>query len=313
MNDITLVIATYNRISSLTKTLSSVFNSSVIPNEIIIVDQSNDANEHKIILSEFFKSKNYFNGKVITLSKPSSTHARNVGMMEASNNVLVFMDDDVDVEINTFENLETLMNRNDIALVAGIDKLAKPNKAFFPALFGLINLKKQNKGHIVKSFFGRYPTIVTNEVSTEWAMGYFFAIKKDLAEKWNIFFDENLGQYAYSEDADFSFSYFKKSKEAGLSCILSPQVKVSHLCSKEWRTSSKRHNYVLVFNRYYFVEKHFGTFSARFLFWWSNIGLFFKKTLQNDNSKDFLNAMIYCIKYKNDIKKGELHRELYEQ
>ncbi len=312
MNNMTLIIATYNRLNSLVKSLNTVFDSSVIPSEIIIVDQSIDAENNAVILSDFFFNKNYDKAKIITLSEPSSTHARNVGIINATKNIIVFMDDDVDVEVDTFKHVQSIMYDENVALLGGIDKLAKPNKKFFPAFFGLINLRKKNEGHIVKSFFGRYPSVVNKEVSTEWAMGYFFAIKKNLAESWNVFFDENLGQYAYSEDADFSFTYFKNAEKANLKCILSPQVIVSHLCSKEWRTSSKRQNYVFVFNRYYLIQKHFNTMSAKFLFWWANIGFLLKKVIQKDNPKDFLYAMFYCVKYKNDIKRGELHRELYE-
>ena len=41
------------------------------------------------------------------------------------------------------------------------------------------------------------------------------------------------------------------------------------------------------------------------------IGFLLKKILQKDNPKDFLFAMFYCLKYRKDIRKGELHRELY--
>lgn len=308
----TVIIPTYNRIQALLNTLKSISSCSALPNEIIIVDQSENAKEHEKILEEF--SRQFYKGSLVNLmlNIPSSTKARNKGLASASNDIIIFMDDDVKVDGHIFEHIFHFMNDASYSLVGGLDKLAAPNGNVFPYLFGMRNWRLRKQGHVTMSMFGRYPTEVPDEVNTQWAMGYCFAVKKSLTDKWNLKFDETLGQYAYAEDLDFTYSYYKSSQAEGLRCVLTPKVVVSHLCSKEWRATDLRASYVTVFNRYYLIEKHYGNTKARFFFWWSNIGLFIKKLIQKDNAKDFFISMLNCKRYCKDIKKGIMHTELYE-
>lgn len=309
--EITLVIPTYNRENSLIKTLQKIFLGQCVPSEIIIVDQS-DICDIAHGIKGFFEKQDWEGRWMIQkMNIPSSTEARNEGIRYASNDIIVFMDDDVEVEKETFSEVYQYMIREEYSMLGGIDKLAVPNGRAFPFLFGMRSWRRRKQGHVTMSMFGRYPTEINAEIPTQWAMGYFFAVKKSLIMKWNLKFDETMGQYAYSEDLDFSYSYYKHSVEEELNCILSPKVQVSHLCSKEWRVSDKRISYVMLFNRYYLSEKHFGNTTARILFWWSNVGLLLKKLIKRDNVKDFVMGMIKCIKYREDIKRGILHTELY--
>lgn len=308
----TIIIPTYNRIQALKKTLKSIFSCSVVPNEIVVVEQSEDADEHVKILKYF--AADCYKGilKIEKLEIPSSTHARNVGINLAQNGIIVFMDDDVEVEKNIFADVYEYMSQAEYSMIGGFDQLAVPNGNVFPFIFGMRCWKKREQGHVTMSMFGRYPTEVREETPTQWAMGYFFAVKKNLIEKWKLVFDETMGQYAYAEDLDFTYSYYKHSADEALKCILSPKVKVLHLCSKEWRASGKRVSYVMLFHRYYLLEKHFGNNRARILFWWSNVGVLVKKVVKRDNVKDFVMGMVECVKFRKDIKKGIMHTELYE-
>lgn len=229
----TVIIPTYNRIRALLNTLKSICSCSVLPDEVIIVDQSENAKVNEKIIEEF--SKQYYKGRLINLilNIPSSTKARNIGLSSASNDIIIFMDDDVEVDDDIFENSFYYMNRTSYSMVGGLDKLAAPNGKIFPYLFGMRSWRLRNQGHVTMSMFGRYPTEVEDEVNTQWAMGYCFAVKKSLTNKWNLKFDETLGQYAYAEDLDFTYSYYKSSQAEGLKCVLTSKVMVSHLCSKE--------------------------------------------------------------------------------
>lgn len=310
--DITVIIPTYNRINTLLNTVRSICYGSALPNEIIIVDQSENAKEHAVILEEF-AGQFYKGNLIIVLSNiPSSTKARNKGMSMASNDILVFMDDDVEVDNDTFTNVFHYMNGSKYSMVGGLDKLATSNGNIFPYLFGMRNWRLRKQGHVTMSMFGRYPTEVSDKVDTQWAMGYYFAIKKSLTDKWNLKFDEILGQYAYAEDLDFTYSYYKRSRNEGITCILTSEVMVSHLCSKEWRATDRRTSYVTIFNRYYLIEKHFGNTKARLFFWWANVGLLLKKIVKRDNAVYFFEGMLNCIRFNKDIMKGIMHTELYQ-
>ena len=94
-------------------------------------------------------------------------------------------------------------------------------------------------GYVVRaSMRGRYPMPVSRRVATEWAMGYFFCVRRSLMERWGVWFDEGMARYAYAEDLDFSMRYCACAERAGLSCVLEPAIYVHHLASTEWRTPS---------------------------------------------------------------------------
>lgn len=157
---------------------------------------------------------------------------------------------------------------------------------------------------------------VKKATETQWAMGYFFVVRKRLCQEWNLCFDENLRSYAYAEDLDFTFSYYKKAKQDNYRCILTPDVIVRHHCSKEWRISSKKSTFMYLVNRKYLHYKHFqkmsgGYFLPRLCLSWTNFSMLLFRIIKNDNYKDYIKAMIFCVKYKNDIEKGVLHLELY--
>ena len=94
-------------------------------------------------------------------------------MKRASNNIIVFSDDDVDVKPNTFLNITEIMKDLEIAMIAGIDSntpLSEGSKLGY--IFGTKSYSKRYMGHVTSSMLGRFPISVTESVDTEWAMGF---------------------------------------------------------------------------------------------------------------------------------------------
>ena len=58
----------------------------------------------------------------IHLEKPSLTAARNVGIKMSKGDVLVFMDDDVDVDAETLSNVVDLFKDERLVIAGGLDK-----------------------------------------------------------------------------------------------------------------------------------------------------------------------------------------------
>lgn len=315
--DISVIIPTMNREHSLLRTLEKLLIYQYVPNEIIIVDQSdvNNKNLIKNLNDKLEYIKKDINIKHIIQEKPSLTKARNIGLEKAKNDIIIFMDDDVDVMKDTLKNVYSIMNDKNISMIAGIDILDTNSNSKIGYIFGTKSITKKNIGHVNKSMFGRFPYNIENlegRCCTEWAMGFFFVVRKSLINKWNIRWDERLISYAYAEDLDFSFSYYKKSKEENLQCIMDSSVKVQHNCSREWRVESKKSTFMYVINREYLSYKHYPYDFIRIRTRWSNIGALIQRIVQKDNYKDFIKAMYYCEKYRKDIKNGILHYELYE-
>lgn len=219
--NISIVIATYERPETLKMTIESYLDGRLLPKEIIVVDQSS-----KVFDPASLGNTRGSTVKVVPIATPSSTYARNVGVRHATTDTILFSDDDVLVDDNSISLLETLMSDVSVALVAGVDLSENGihgsvrKRGFLSNLASLLlGLKKpwRKDGYVIKSNIrGRYPSVVTKTVPTEWAMGYFFCVRRSYMEHWNCWFDENLKRYAYAEDLDFSFRYCQMARGGGV-------------------------------------------------------------------------------------------------
>jgi len=113
MISVSVIIPTMNRLKDLRITLSSIAEQSRIPNEVIVVDQSDDDCTKKFI-NDLASASNVL--RYVHLDTKSLTKARNLGLERATGEVLLFLDDDVTLDkcyieriIETFEGNPTTM------------------------------------------------------------------------------------------------------------------------------------------------------------------------------------------------------------
>lgn len=291
MLSISIVIPTMNRLDSLKRTISYISKSEVKPLEIVVVDQSLDEtiiNDTK----DFLKCQD---GNYIYLHNdtPSLTKARNTGMYYVHGDLVVQMDDDVDIKPNTLQNIIDIFSDKEIAMLAGVNEgFDSKSRSVIGFLFWKKNWRKRNIGHVVKSVYGRFPEKITSATPTEWAMGFFSVYRTELIRKWNLHWDERLISYAYAEDIDFSYSYFKRANCLGMKCIMSNKVIVKHNVTGEWRIPSRKHTYMIINNRRYLRKKHFGnSLLSRFAVCWADYGEYLRRLLNHEAAKDWKDAM----------------------
>ena len=289
-----------NRPNSLRKTLESIFNFNHIPNDVIIVDQSDES--LLIESSEISKTFNTNFIRVLRQSAPSLTKARNLGLYNVKNDFVMFLDDDIDFFEDTLINSFNRMKESNFALIAVKDLNSKPSNRKISYLFFRKSYLKRNIGHVSKSVLGQYPLNLDKFTNTEWAMGFCFIINKKIVDKENILFDEKLLGYAYAEDLDFTFRLYRAATKENLECIYDPHIKVRHLISKEFRISSQKQIKMYVYHRYYISIKLYNSKLRIFLILFSDFPLLiniFKK-----ESFWMIKAHIYSIANINKIKKG---------
>ena len=306
---VSVIIPTMNRPSALKRTIKAYLKGTLIPTEIIIIDQSNEekfVEEIKIFLETIAKVKIVYYYQAIA----SLTVARNKGFSLAENEIIICSDDDVDVYENTLENVVDIMRDKSVSMIGGLDDNMGLSRSGLGYLIGTKSFIKRKIGHVTLSMLGRYPNRVIDEVKTEWAMGYFFVIRKSLVEKWHISWDENLTSYAYAEDLDFSFNYYRKSNEEKLRCILSDKVHVKHLGSLEYRVPSRRSTFMYVINRYYLSVKHKMGLKSRIAMSWCNFWIYIFRVVKKNNPQDFKDAVKYKNKHKRELKLGSIPYEL---
>lgn len=304
---ISVIIPTLNRPDSLRDTLTYYMKGNSIPNEFIIVDQSQDnklREETEDCLN--ILDKNIIQ-KYIYLKSPSLTKARNVGISNATNDIILLSDDDIRVYEDTINNLYLKMKSNYVSMVGGLDDNAIYHDSCLGYIAGVKSLFKRKIGGVSKSFFGRYPYVAPGiDVNTEWCMGYFFSVKKHLVEKWNLRFDEHLIGYAYAEDLDFSYSYYKHSTLEKYECMLSDSVRVKHMVSKEYRVPSRKSTFMLILHRYYLIHKHDMGIPSILLSTYTNIVLAIERLIKRENPADIFKAMSIYLFHKKEVNSGKL-------
>lgn len=302
---ISVLIPTMNRPETLKATLDSFFNGDVLPAQVVVVDQSNDENAKKTKnVCDKYSDKAQI--KYVYQEKPSSTEARNNAYNYATGEIIIFSDDDVLVYKNTLKNIVGVMQRNEVAMIAGIDDNSSASSTNIGYLLGTKSYKNREIGHVTLSMLGRYPDNIKGEIETQWAMGYFFVVRKSLLDKWSIKWDENLTSYAYAEDLDFTFSYYKKAKSENLMCVLNEMVRVKHCVSKEYRTPSSKSTYMYVVNRYYLSYKHSMGFKSRLAMKWCNFWRLIERTVKKECPADMWKAMVFVSRNKKDVKQGKI-------
>jgi GT2 family glycosyltransferase len=308
-----VVIASRNRQCELVNTIKSYLSSFYLPYEIIIVDQSDDYQLTKKFINDINTAVNL---KLIHLNRPSSTKARNVGIELSKNELIIFSDDDILVESNTIYNLYNIFsNEKQIGMIAGININDIIRKKKLTSIYGYILGKKyliNNRGYITKSMYGRYPDNIENRIETEWAMGYFFCVKKTILVKYKIKWDENLVSYAYAEDLDFSHRYYLACIKENLECILDPKVRVYHLASPIGRISNYKGVLMGIIHREYLSYKLNNSAISSIATRWSNFGEVLIHIITFKNPLLFIKAYFCCIINRRQLKDGIIPNSIKE-
>lgn len=302
---ISILIPTMNRPETLERTLNCYINSEWLPSQIVVVDQSKDsyiANQIRDIVNNV---NDAVDAVYVYQEIESLTKARNIALEYAEEDIIICSDDDIDVYQDTLKCVYDIMMRKDVALIAGLDDNMPRSSTDIGYLLGTKSFIYRNIGHVTKSVLGRFPDQVNEETETMWAMGFFFIVRKSLIERWHIKWDENLTGYAYAEDLDFSYTYYKHAKRANLKCIMSNKVHVKHMVSREYRTPSRKSTFMYVLNRAYLSKKHKMGLISVLAMDWCNFWRFIELTVKKRNSRDMLDAILYLKKNKREVYKGE--------
>lgn len=291
---LTVIVPTMNRPETLERTLKTYAAGNVVPDQIVIVDQTQD----EAMRQRVWELANQFCAEYHFQPIPSLTKARNTGLSYARNEIIVYSDDDIDIYPETLEKLYEIMKNPQIALIAGLDDNTGASRTDIGYILGTKSYKKRNIGHVTKSVLGRYPDQVEGTVDTEWAMGYFYTVRNSLLHKWNIQWDERLISYAYAEDLDFSWRYCQKARQEGLKCILTDKVRVKHMESKEYRIPSKKSSYMYAIHRRYIAYKYG---CSRSTYWCINYCDFFRtieRLVKREKPMELINAILTAHKLK---------------
>lgn len=295
-----------NRPDSLDRTLKCLSQSDDLPKQVVIIDQSKNQKDRVANKGVLDKYHEFVDKKYIYQATPSLTKARNIGLVEADYEILVFSDDDVEVDKSIFTNINMLMDDQNLAMIAGIDKLTQSSKTNIGYLLGTKSYHNRRIGHVTSSMLGRFPDNIRSQTVTQWAQGYFFVVRKSCLLRWNLKWDEHLTSYAYAEDLDFSYSYYKCAHREGMKCVLDPHVYVKHLATLEYRVPEAKSIFMYIVNRKYLAYKHKLGFRSALARNWCDCWRLVEHIVKRTSPWIFFKAYLCKFRYSNDIISGNL-------
>jgi GT2 family glycosyltransferase len=239
-----LAIPTYNRERVLVETLKSVFGLKPKPNEILVIDQTE---EHEPETTRFLQSahkKGWL--RWIKHNPPNLPGARNRALKETNCDILVFIDDDVLLPKSFVENHLKNYEGSDVKAVAGRVTQEMFNYPSVP-----------QKWPRIKDYY--YLSLDSNKrvenIST--FRGCNFSIRVDYM-KFIGGFDENYIGWAYREDSDASIRIWK----SGGNIVFDPKSSLIHLAAPSGGCRINRNiqrpvEWTVSFPANYFAFRHF--------------------------------------------------------
>ena len=237
-----VVIPTRNREVPLKNLLRKILTQTVLPNEVIIVDSSDNIHAS---YSEINKMIRYFH-----TNEKSAAGQRNLGManVEKDTEVLFFLDDDTNPDTEYFEKmLNTLMSNNAIG-VSGLAMNPKKTRRVKPnGIRGFIKritfLDSKTDGKLLIS--GVAIPVRDKEsviMETDWLIGCSCWNFQKI--KW-LKFEQDFAGYSLGEDVIFSIQAKKFGK-----LLVNTDIQIDHFELPHVETNIVQFNSMWVYNRF---------------------------------------------------------------
>ena len=243
------MIPTFGRPALLEETLESFFACKPPPDEILVVDGHPKRLAEEVVAR--FAARPTPPKLRYLMSEPGLTKQRNVGIDATSGNVVVFADDDIEVEPNAFAVLGDAYL--DPTVVGATGKLVEPESRRIGGKLSLVRrllFSSGAEGTFTRFGYPRYVQDLDRPTDVEVMPGAFMSARRDDAAV--VRFDERLGGYALAEDEDFSYRLSRRGRIRYL-----PKAVVVHrktgFASQDRRALGRD----VVVNRAYLFRKNF--------------------------------------------------------
>jgi GT2 family glycosyltransferase len=288
------IICTKDRPVDLQNCIKSIASQTVLPQEVIIVDASNDDNSVEnqknceVILGDKIKL-------IYIKSEPSTTRQRNMGVDNASGNIVFFVDDDTILKPDYHEKMLDVYQEKSGERTGGVSgtvenyhRMALPSlllHRFFMLTRYSVNEKSRflRSGHYV--YIPKPKEIIPIEGIQSCVGSYYRKVFNEFR------FDENLSGYALGEDIELSYRISRKYK-----LYQTPYAVLYHYLSATNRSSIEELSRLRVINIYYLFKKNIPqTIVNRLCLFWSLLGCI---------TIDFIRSLIFkdMKRVKGDLK-----------
>lgn len=310
-----IIIPTYKRPDDLRKCLESILVQTVIPLEVIVVDNADYFETEQVIYKSLDLFMEYgINIKYIKNGNSNSANiARNIGADNSKGDILLFIDDDILLDKDFIKEIASVyeMYPNAIGVQGFIENTKASEFVDIIHKFYYLNHHTKNYNKLLPSIQDVCAYPLTRIINCQWIMSGCTGYKKQFFQKFK--FDENMYKYCSGDDVDISYRIYKEYPK---SLYQTPFAKVIHATSDTGRAPKKELIYTMqVYHTYLFYKLIDQKLMNKLIFAWSRIGyvltklgIFCLKPSKN-NFMFVMNLIIsyfYCIVHINFIKKGDL-------
>ena len=211
MHSYSLIVCTYNRCSFLRETIESVLLQFAdrATYELLIID-NNSSDDTALVVREFLHLPQV---RYVLETSQGLSYARNRGIKEASKNIIVFLDDDIDLDANYPTMLDQIYSDPSIHIAGG---KVLPYRRQMP------DYLPRKYAYLVSVFdIGNEPAFVTK------LMGANHSFRKEVAAKvggYNISIGPN-GDFKLGGDEN---EYLNRAQSAGYKLFYHPDLIVYH-------------------------------------------------------------------------------------
>jgi len=315
-----VVIPTFNRSEDLKELLHSILKQTKPPKEIIVVDDSYNYKTRDLInrMQTSFSHKKvrlrYFRGGE---EKRSISFARNIGAMNSTGEIILFLDDDVALDekyieeiLKIYKKYPNAMGAQGCAVDGGITRFTATSRllnSICKALFYFHTEK--NSCRVLPSGMLTFPFPLTKTINCQWLSGTNSSYKNFLFKHFR--FDENLIKYSLTEDADLSYRINRRYPD---SLYTTPHAKFVHKASTHARMEMKqRITAGVVYHTYFFCKNMNQSLLKKMIFILSMLGIlidmFALVSLKKAHPRsivDVICSYVYTLNHLREIKKGKL-------
>ncbi len=305
--DCSIAIPTINRAQAIEPLLYSILKQTVLPKEVIIVDDSKNRETEDLVkrLTEAFTQKNieikYVRGK-----GHSVTEARNIGISFSTCDIHLSLDDDVVLHKDYIREILKVYSTYPNALgvaghVVNISRGVPSRTNAINKLFSFYFIEK-DKARVFPAGIS-YPYPLTNIINGEWLNGSNCSYRRKIFEQFK--WDEKLKRYSLCDDMDISYRIQKTYPK---SLFITPDAKVLHRHSMMARISNEYLTHMGISYHAYVFFKNMKLTARNTAFF--AYGIFFGRLLtsiftRNGKSVIFtLKAEYNFVKNVKDIRKG---------
>lgn len=268
---VSVIIPTYNRPQDLSACLNSVLVQTLLPFEVIIVDNSIEKASEALVRQR----EGDFAAQGVALRyfrnyRNSLTAARNLAIRLSQGNIILFLDDDVILETDYIREIIKVYKTNSNALgVQGyIDSKENRGVHDFLHRFFFWHHLERDSCQVLASVSATYPLGLDKVIACECLSGANHSYHRFVFEEFQ--YDERLIKYSDGEDLELSYRIFKRYPG---SLFITPFARLVHNTSMEGRAIGKELVYMReVYGLYLFFKLFDLTLKNILIYLWSRIG-----------------------------------------